>query len=145
MPVTHYWYGPALLSTFNREADWDSDDIRCMLTTVVYTPDQDTDRYKAAVTGEVEGTGYTAGGVSLASPTQTYTAATNTWALDAGDASWTNASFTARYAVVYDATPPTDATRPLLSYVDMGGNQTVVGASFIIQWATAGIVQITVA
>jgi hypothetical protein len=144
MAVTAAWYGGALLSTFAKEANWPGDTIKCLLTTSSYTPNQDSHRYKSDVTNEVSGTGYTAGGATLSSPTQSYTGATNTWALDAGDAQWTGASFTARYAVVYDATPATDATRPLLCYVDFGGDQTVNGANFTVQWDSGGIVKITI-
>jgi hypothetical protein len=144
MAVSAYWYGGALLSSMNKEADWDSDTIKCLLATSSYTPNQDSHRYKSDISGEVSGTGYTAGGVTLATPTQSYTGSTNVWALDAGDAQWTGASFTARYAVVYDATPATDATRPLLCYVDFGGDQTVNGANFTVQWDSGGIVKITI-
>jgi hypothetical protein len=144
MAVTAYWYGQAFLSVFNKELDIDTDAIKCMLTTSTYTPNQDTHRYKSSVTNEVSGTGYTAGGVTLANVVQSYTGSTNVWAFDADDASWTNASFTARYAVVYDSTPSTDATRPLLTYVDFGGDQTVNGANFTVQWDPAGIAKVTV-
>jgi hypothetical protein len=144
MAVTAFWYGPAFLSVFNKEVDIDTDTLKCMLTTSTYTPNQDTHRYKSSVTNEVSGTGYTAGGVTLTNVVQSYTGATNVWAFDADDASWTNASFTARYAVVYDSTPATDATRPLLTYVDFGGDQTVNGANFTVQWDAAGIAKVTV-
>lgn len=144
MAVTAFWYGSAFLSVFNKELDIDSDAIKCMLTTSTYSPNQDTHRYKSSVTNEVSGTGYSAGGVTLTNVVQSYTGATNVWAFDADDASWTNASFTARYAVVYDSTPSTDATRPLLTYVDFGGDQTVNGANFTIQWDAAGIARVTV-
>jgi hypothetical protein len=144
MAVTAYWYGRAFLSVFNKELDIDSDTIKCMLTTSTYSPNQDTHRYKSDVTNEVSGTGYTAGGVTLTGVVQSYTGATNVWAFDADDASWTGASFTARYAVVYDSTPATDATRPLLTYVDFGGDQTVNGANFTVQWDAAGIAKVTV-
>jgi hypothetical protein len=144
MAVTAYWYGQAFLSVFNKELDIDTDTIKCMLTTSTYSPNQDTHRYKSSVTNEVSGTGYTAGGVTLTSVVQSYTGATNVWAFDADDATWTSASFTARYAVVYDSTPATDATRPLLTYVDFGGDQTVNGANFTVQWDPAGIAKVTV-
>lgn len=144
MAVTHLYYGKAFLSTFNKEADWDTDTIKCSLHTVTYVPAQDTDQYHSAATNEITGTGYTAGGATLATPTQSYTGATNVWALDAGDAAWTTATFTCRIGAVYDSTPATEATRPLLSYVDMGADQTVSAANFTIQWDAAGIVKVTV-
>ena len=144
MAVTAFMFGPSLMSTFNKEADWNSDTIKCMLTTSTYVPNQDTHQYKSSVTNEITGTGYTATGTTLTNPTILYTGATNVFNFDADDAVWSGASFTARIAVVYDSTPATDATRPLLSYVDFGADQTVASATFTIQWATAGIVTITV-
>lgn len=143
MAVTAFVYGLAAKSLANKEIDWDTDTIKCMLTTSTYTPNQDTHQYKSSVTNEVSGTGYTATGVTLTATTATYTGGTNTLALDAADAAWTGASFTARYAVVYDATPATDATRPLICYVDFGADQVVAG-NFTITWAAGGIVTITV-
>lgn len=143
MAVTAFVYGLAPKSMTNKEIDWDTDTIKCMLTTSTYTPNQDTHQYKSSVTNEVSGTGYTATGVTLTATTATYTSGTNTLALDAADAAWTGASFTARYAVVYDATPATDATRPLICWVDFGADQVVAG-NFTITWAAGGIVTITV-
>jgi hypothetical protein len=145
MAVSAKLYGLALQSAFNKEIDWDSDAIKVMLCTSAYVPDQDTHRYKSSVTNEVTGTGYTAGGAALTSPTFTYTAATNVLMLDAADTSWSGATITARYAVIYDSTPSTDATRPLIAYVDFGADVTSTNSTFQITWDAAGIVSITAA
>jgi len=148
MAVTHLWYGLAMQSTFKKEANWDTDDIYCMLTTATYAVNQDTHQYKdVSVTNEVSSANYTAGGFKIsgttgANSTLSYTGGTNIWALDADDAAWTTVTFTTRYAPVYDNTPASN--KPLLSYVDMGADQTVSSANFTIQWAAAGIVQVTV-
>lgn len=144
MAVTAFCYGLAAKSLANKEIDWDTDVIKVMLTTSTYVPNQDTHQYKSSVTNEITGTGYTAGGATLASVTATYTAATNILALDAADTAWTGATFTARYAVVYDSTPATDATRPLICWIDFGADQSVSAGTFTITWAAGGIVTITV-
>ncbi len=144
MAVTAKLYGLALQSAFNKEIDWDSDTIKVMLCTSSYTPDQDTHRYKSSVTNEVTGTGYTAGGATLTSPTFAYTSGTNTVTLDAADTSWANSTITARYAVIYDATPGTDATRPLIAYVDFGADVSSSAGTFQITWDAAGIFTVTV-
>ncbi|WP_395704998.1 hypothetical protein [Rhodococcus ruber] len=145
MAVTAKLYGLALKSAFNGEIDWDTHTIKVMLCTSAYTPDQDTHQYKSSVTNEVTGTGYTAGGATLASATVTYTAGTNTLVLDAADTSWSNSTITARYAVIYDATPGTDATRPLIGYVDFGADVSTTAGTFTITWDAAGIVTLTAA
>lgn len=145
MAVTAKMYGLAYKSAFNKEIDWDSDTIKVMLCTSSYTPDQDTHQYKSSVTNEVTGTGYTAGGATLTSCTFSYTSGTNTLMLDAADSSWPASTITARYAVVYDSTPATDATRPLICYIDFGTNVSSSGGAFSIVWDAAGIATVTAA
>lgn len=138
-------YGLFLKSLANKEIDLDSDTLKVMLCTSSYTPDQDTHQYKSSVTNEVTGTGYTAGGATLASVAVTYTSGTNTLMLDAADTAWTTSTITARYAVIYDSSPASDATRPLIAYVDFTTDQVSVGATFTIAWDAAGIATITAA
>jgi hypothetical protein len=145
MAVSIKFYGKAFLSAFNKEIDLDSDSIKVMLCSSAYTPDQDAHRYKSDVTNEIAGTGYTAGGATLTNAVMTYTAATNVLAFDGDDVSWPNSTLTARYAVIYDATPGTDATRPLIGYVDFGTDQTPSGSTFAIQWNASGIAAVTIA
>lgn len=143
MAVTSFVYGGFLQSLANKEIDLDSDTLKVMLCTSTYAPNQDTHRYKSSVTNEVTGTGYTATGATLTSVAVTYTAGTNTLMLDAADTSWASSTITARYAVVYDSTPATDATRPLICYIDFGADVSSSAAAFTITWDAAGIVTIT--
>jgi hypothetical protein len=122
--------------------DWVSDTIKVSLHTSTYTPNQDTDDFFNDATNEVSGTGYTAGGVTLGSKTTAYDSATNETRLDAADVSWTSASFTARYAVVYKDTG-TASTSPVLGYVDFGGDETVSSGTFNITWDATGVLKIT--
>lgn len=145
MAVTANLYGLALKSFVDKLVDLDSDTIKVMLCTSTYTPNQDTHQFKSSVTNEISGTGYTAGGATLTSPVVAYTAGTNVLSFDAADTAWTTATFTARYAVVYDSTPATDATRPLLAYVDFGADVSVTAATFTITWAAGGILTLTAA
>ena len=97
------------------------------------------------VANEVSGTGYTAGGNTLANKTNAYNSGTNVIVLDADDTTWSSSTITARYAVIYDATPATNATRPLIGYVDFGSDQSSSNGNFTITWDATGIVRITVA
>jgi hypothetical protein len=145
MAVSAKLYGLAVKSLANKEIDWDSDTIKVMLCTSTYTPDQDTHQYKSSVTNEVTGTGYTAGGATLGSVSVSYSGASNTFTIDGADVSWPASTITARYAVIYDSTPATDATRPLLGYVDFGADVSSSGGSFDIVWDSAGIFTVTAA
>lgn len=143
--ATSKLYGKLILSLLNKELDWDTDTIKIMLCTSTYTPDQDTHQYKSSITNEVTGTGYTAGGATLASKTNAYTAGTNTVAIDAADVTWSNSTITARYAVIYDDSPATDATKPLIAYLDFGSDQTSTAGDFTITFDAAGIATFAVA
>jgi hypothetical protein len=145
MAVTAKMYGLFLKSLGNKEIDLDSDTLKVMLCTSSYTPNQDTHQYKSDVTNEVSGTGYTATGQTLASVTWAYTSGTNTMKLDATDPSWTTSTITARYAVFYDSTPGSDATRPLISYMDFGQDEVSSAGTFTITLDAAGIVTLTAA
>lgn len=140
-------YGQFLSQALNKEIDWDTDTIKVALLTNSYTPDQDAHNYFDDVsTYEVSGaTGYTAGGNTLANKTNTYNSATNVIVLDADDTTWSSSTITARYAVIYDASPATNATKPLIGYVDFGSDQASSNGNFTITWDATGIVRITVA
>ena len=139
-------YGNFVVKSFNKEIDWDSDTIKVALLTNAYTPNQDAhDYFDDVVTHQVTGTGYTSGGNTLANKTNTYNSSTNVIVLDADDVTWASSTITARYAVIYDATPATDATRPLIGYVDFGSDQSSSNGNFTITWDSTGIVRVTVA
>lgn len=145
MAVTAFLYGSFPAKLANKEIDWDTDTIKVALCTSTYTPNQDTDDYFNDVTNEVTGTGYTAGGETLASKTVTYTAGTNTQAFDAADVSWASSTITARYAVIYVDTGGAASTDPLIGYVDFGEDVSSSAGTFSITWAAGGIFTITVA
>jgi len=140
-------YGQFLAQALNKEIDWDSDTIKVALLTNSYTPDQDAHNYFDDVASfEVSGaTGYTSSGITLTNKTNTYSGGSNVIILDADDVTWTSSTITARYAVIYDASPSTNATRPLIGYVDFGSDQSSSNGNFTITWDATGIVRITVA
>jgi len=139
-------YGNFLKQALNKEIDWDSDTIKVALLSSSYTPNQDThDYYDDVSANEVTGTGYTTGGITLGSMTSTYDGTNNVIVLDAADVTWSSSTITARYAVVYDDTPATAGTKPLIGYVDFGSDQSSTNGNFTITWDSTGIVRITVA
>ena len=138
-------YGLFYTSLANKEMNLASDTLKCLLCTSSYTPNQDTHRYKSDLTNEVTGTGYTAGGVALTGVTLSYDTASNTFKLDANDPAWASSTITAAYAVFYDSTPSTDATRPLICYVDLGGNISSTASTFTVQLDANGIINLTAA
>ena len=144
MAVTSQLYGLCLKSLANAEIDFDTATVKAMLCTSSYTPNQDTHQYKSSVTNEVSGTGYTAGGATLASKTVNYDTATNTLTFDAADPAWATATITARYVIFYVSTG-SDATSPLISYVDLGADVSTTAATWTYQIPAAGICSFTAA
>lgn len=146
MSVTAFVYGKAPIAWLNKEVDIIDDTIKVMLLTSSYTPNQDTDDYvDDIVANEVTGTGYTAGGPTLANDTLTYTAGTNTLMYDADDVALTTSTITARVAAVYDSTPATNATRPLLCYQLSSSDIVSTGGTFSIVWNASGIFTVVAA
>lgn len=144
MAVTATPYGTAALALGSGLFNFTSDTLKVLLTTSSYTPNIDTHDFLNDITNEITGTGYSAGGATLASVTWTYDSTNNRAVLAAAATVWTTATFTARYAVVYKSTG-TASTSPLLSYVDFGANQSPSGVNFTIDWSTGGVFRATVA
>jgi hypothetical protein len=79
-----------------------NDNIRVMLLDNTYTFNPDHNGRSSVSGDEISGTGYTANGELLSSKTVTEDATSNQGVFNAADVSWTSASFTARYAIIYD-------------------------------------------
>src|SRR5688572_21324826 len=137
-------YGKFLEHLAEKRIDLTSDSLKLMLCSSAYVPNQDTHDYKDDVTNEVAAAGYTAGGQALTTVALTYDSATNTLKLTADPVSWT-AVITARIAVLYDSTPASDATRPLIGYIDFQVDQASIGGVFVVPWADAGILTLAAA
>lgn len=146
MAVSTHWYGVPFKNFVSGANvwDWDTDTIKCALTTSTYAVNQDTHAFFSDVTNEVSGTGYTAGGVTMTNSAPTYDTASNEIRMDATDVSWSTATFTARYAVIYKSTGSA-ATSPLIAYVDFGADQTVSAGTFTIVWDATGVIKATAA
>lgn len=121
--------------------DLDTDTIKVALVTSTYTPNIDTHVFFSDVTNEVSGTGYTAGGASLASKVVSTDTTDDEGVFDANDVTWTTSTITARGAVLYKSTG-TSSTSPLICYFDFGSNQTSSAGDFTIQWNSEGIINL---
>lgn len=63
---------------------------------------------------------------------------------DAADPAWTSSTFTVRAFVVYDSTPASDATRPLIAFIDLGADVPVTASTFTLTIDARGIVYLLV-
>lgn len=80
---------------------------------------------------EITGTGYSAGGVALSGISLNQTTQYETLVVGTNP-TWTNATFTAYFALFYDSTPGTNATNPIICYWDFGGASPVSAGTFIL-------------
>jgi hypothetical protein len=86
-----------------------------------------------STSNEVTGTGYTAGGQTL-TITQVPTSSGTTAYLDFADVTWSNATITARGALIYLAN---GGTNPAVAVLDFGADKTSTTGDFVIQFPTA--------
>jgi hypothetical protein len=116
----------------------------CLLTNLAALSKENWEDYADVVAdgNEVVGAGYVAGGAAITAKTVAEAALVSTF--DGDNVSWAAATFTCRYAVVYDDTPAANADKKLISYVDLGADYGVVGGTFTLTWNVAGIVTVTV-
>jgi hypothetical protein len=122
--------------------DFDTDTLKVALVTSSYTPNQDTHDFFDDVTNEVTGTGYTAGGATLANPAVTLDTTNDLVKFDADDTVWSTATITARAGVLYKSTG-TASTSGLIAYIDFGSDVTSTAADFTIAWHSNGILRLT--
>jgi len=127
----------------NGAVDWDTDTIKCMLTTSSYSPNIDTHDFRDDVTNEVSGTGYSAGGTALANKTVTADTTNDRAVLDADDTSWATATITARYAVLYKSRGGASSADELIAAIDFGSDIASTGGTFLITWSSNGILTLT--
>ena len=119
-----------------------SDTIKLALLTSSYTPDFDAhDFYDDVSANEVGASGtYSTGGATL-TVTLTQDNTDDEGVFDATDISWTGATITARYAVIYKSTG-VSSTSPLIALIDFGSNQTSTAGTFTITFASEGIINV---
>lgn len=118
----------------NKELDLEADTIKIMLLNNSHSFTATHNQKSEIVANEITGTGYSAGGATLASKAVTQ-AATTKW--DANDPQWTSSTFSAYHGVIYDDTTTND---DLICSLDFGGEQTVSNGTFTIVFDSAGII-----
>lgn len=122
--------------------DLEADTIKVALVTSSYVPNADTHTHFDDVTNEVAGTGYSAGGASLASKAVTQDNTNDKATFDAADVQWASSSITARAAVMYKSTGVA-ATSPLIAYFDFGSDKSSSGGNFDLSWDASGILDLS--
>jgi len=107
-----------------------TDTMKIALYTNLATLDATTTAYTSS--GEVVGTGYTAGGNTLTGNAISYSG-TTAW-ITFNNSNWTVATFTARGALIYDSTRANAA----IAVLDFGSDKTSTASTFTVQMPVAG-------
>lgn len=115
--------------------DWTAAGNKVALYTNTDTPNFSADPASYAATNEVAGTGYTAGGQVLASPTLTI--ATGVLTLDGADTVWTTTTLSGiRGLKLYaDALTP----KALILAINFGADYNTVAGNLTLQYNAAGL------
>ena len=121
----------AMCSSFKQqillgEHDLDTDVIKIALYTSAADLSAATTAYSTS--NEVVGTGYTAGGNTLAGATVSLTGTTAF--VDFSDTTWTTATITARGALIYNSSKSDKA----VAVLDFGSDKTSTAGSFTVQF-----------
>ena len=136
-------YNRMKANLFNKLVDLSNggDTIKVALMDTDHVFDPDNNTFADVSVNELlsSGTGYTAGGETLANQIVTQDDTNDLAKYDADDFQLLSATFDAFHAVIYDDTLAGD---DLIGSIDFGGVKSVTGGTFTIQWASDGIVQL---
>jgi hypothetical protein len=143
MAITVFLYGltqEKVIEQLGADVNLLTGTVRLSLHTSAYSPNRDTDDFFNDATNELAGgTGYTAGGETLAGKTVTYDSASDQVRFDANDVTWVfTASKTWRNGVIYIDTAGASTTDPLYAVLVWDSDQSV-STSYTLQWDPAGI------
>ena len=131
--ATPHWYAKGLLNVTSGNVALGTDTIKLILITTAYTPIQGTDQYRSDLGANEAsgGSGYTAGGFTLASTALSVSGLTLNW--DSADINQaiTGGPLAFRYGVYYKARGGLASADELIGYVDFGA-QAVTGATLTI-------------
>lgn len=115
-----------------------SDSFKVLLVDSTYVPDKAAHTRRSDVTGEVNGIGYTAGGVAASVTVSTDVVADRT-DIGLGGANWPAATVTAAGAVYYDSRGGAPEDDEVVAYIDFNGDVIAVGGLFALESSTVRI------
>jgi hypothetical protein len=123
-------YNSAIFDASTGAIDFDTDTFKMMLVTSTYTAVK-THTKRNAVTNEVSGTGYTAGG-NAAAATVTKDDANSRVDITFAITSWTSSTITARAGVIYKSRGGASSADELVGYVDFGSDVSSTAGTFSV-------------
>lgn len=120
------------------DIDFDSASLGAMLVTSSYTPNFDTHEFRADVTNEVSGTGYSAGGIALSGEGITLDTSANRLKIDANDADFGTLTVSGIVGLVIYVVTGSSATDNLVSFHSFS-SQSPSGVNFTYAFHADGI------
>ena len=108
------------------------DTFKLMLVTSTYAPNKGTHAKRSDVTNEVSGTGYTAGGQTVALTTTNDTTNHRLDITIGSPAGWTSSTITARAGVVYKSRGGASSADELVCYLDFLADITSTAGTFSV-------------
>lgn len=129
-----------IFNSFHRDLatgaiDCDTDTFKVLLVTSSYTPNKDTHEKRSAITNEVTGTGYTAGGATSAVSVTLDTANDKT-TITFGSVNWASSTITARGAVIYKSRGGASSADELVAFNDFGADVSTTSGTFTLAAST---------
>ncbi len=122
-------YNKGKQKLLNGTIDLDGATIKAMLTTSTYAQNIDTHEFRSSVTNEVTGTGYTAGGVTLANVQVQLDLTLDRAFVTADPITLTNVQLTGVRKVVLYKSNGTAATDDLIGILEFTADQIVSGSN----------------
>jgi predicted DsbA family dithiol-disulfide isomerase len=133
--MASFIYNSCVEDLANNDIDFGANTFKIMLVASGYTPDKNAHSKRSSVTNEASGTGYTAGGKTIAC-TVTRLNSTNQIQLSFAAVSWENSTITARRAVVYKSRGGADTADELVFQNDFGADIATSNSTFSIGAST---------
>lgn len=135
-------YNQAKLAFMDGALDPENDTLKVALLTSSYTPNIDTDQFWSGISANEEsGTGYTAGGETVANVATALDTTNDRAEMDGDDVTWTGLDVgTPGYAVLYQDTGNA-ATSRLICYWELGSTASN-GGDYTLSFNAEGILYI---
>jgi hypothetical protein len=124
-------YTTAISRSFTGAIDYDTDTFKAMLLTSGYTPSKNHVFRSDLGANESSGAGYTAGGITLATPTVTINTTTHEVTVGFGSTvTFPTVTVTARYLAIYKSRGGAATADELVGVVDLGSSLSSTAANF---------------
>ena len=115
--------------------DLDTVTVKVMLVTSTYTENKDTHLKRSDITNEVTGTGYTAGGNTVAA-TLAKDTSTDRITITLASTTWPSSTITARKAVYYVSRGGASTADELIAVDDFGADVVTTAGTFTLNAST---------